>query len=287
MNMDAPQGRLACVGLGMMLGAHLGPRARAHIEEAEVVFVAASDPVVEQWVRSLRPDARSLQPFYAEGKSRYATYREMVAALLAEVRGGRRVCAAFYGHPGVFARVPHEAIAQARAEGHEALMEPGVSAEDCLYADLAIDPGAVGCQHYEATQFLLYRRRIDPSAWLVLWQVGVVGDRACTRYATSPDHVRLLVERLLEDYPPAHEAIAYEAPTLPIALPRIERVPLHALPGTTLRMHTTLALPPARALQPDAAMQARLAALEAGIPLSPRPRPRLAVVPTPIPEPHA
>src|SRR3546814_14587936 len=77
------------------------------------------------------------------------TYREMVAAMLAEVRAGRRVCGAFYGHPGVFARVPHKAIAQARAEGFEAHMEAGVSAEDCLYADLGIDPGEVGCQHYE------------------------------------------------------------------------------------------------------------------------------------------
>src|SRR3546814_12671609 len=39
------------------------------------------------------------------------------------------------------ALVPHKAIAQARAEGLEAHMEAGVSAEDCLYADLGIDPG--------------------------------------------------------------------------------------------------------------------------------------------------
>ena len=56
--------------------------------------------------------------------------------------------------PGVFARVPHKAIAQARAEGFEAHMEAGVSAEDCLYADLGIDPGEVGCQQYEASQFM-------------------------------------------------------------------------------------------------------------------------------------
>ena len=74
--------------------------------------------------------------------------------MLAEVRAGRRVCGAFYGHPGVFTRVPNKAIAQARAEGFEAHMEAGVSAEDCLYADLGIDPGEVGCQQYEASQFM-------------------------------------------------------------------------------------------------------------------------------------
>ncbi|HST44965.1 MAG TPA: SAM-dependent methyltransferase, partial [Luteimonas sp.] len=199
--MSGKRGSLACVGIGMMLGAHIGPRARSTIEQADVVFVAVSDPLVEAWIQGMHRDVRSLQPFYREGKSRHDTYRQMVAAMLAEVRGGRTVCGAFYGHPGVFARVPHEAIAATRAEGFDAWMEPGISAEDCLYADLALDPGRTGCQHFEATQFLLYRRRIDPSALLVLWQPGVVGDRSTARFSASPDHLRVLVQRLAEDYP--------------------------------------------------------------------------------------
>jgi hypothetical protein len=187
----------------------------------------------------------------------------MVAAMLEEVRTGHRVCGAFYGHPGVFARVPHDAIAAARQAGYEACMEPGISAEDCLYADLGLDPGRVGCQHYEATQFLLYRRRIDPSAWLVLWQVGIVGDRSCTRFSTSPAHRQLLVDRLGEDYPAAHEVIAYEAATLPITAPRIERLPLRALAGAELHMHSTLVVPPALEMPRDEAMHARIEALEA------------------------
>jgi hypothetical protein len=255
-------GSLACVGLGMMLGAHLGARARSHIERADVVFVAASDAIVEWWVQQMRPDARSLQPYYAEGKSRYRTYREMVAAMLAEVRAGYRVCGAFYGHPGVFAKVPHDAITQARAEGFEATMEPGVSAEDCLYADLGIDPGRVGCQHHEASQLLFYRRRIDPSAYLVLWQVGLVGDRSCSRFATGPAHRQLLVERLLQDYPAGHEAIVYEAPTLPFMAARITSIRIEALPTTELHMHSTLVIPPAARLQRDEEMLARIARIE-------------------------
>src|SRR5690606_15671130 len=138
----------------------------------------------------------------------------------AEARAGHRVCGAFYGHPGVFAEVPHRAIARARAEGLEAVMEPGISAEDCLYADVGFDPGTVGCQHYEASQFMFYHRRVDPSAWLVLWQVGIAGDRSLARRATGPTHRRLLVELLAECYPRDHEVVAYEAATLPIAAPR-------------------------------------------------------------------
>jgi precorrin-2 methylase len=256
------EGSLACVGTGMMLGAHMGPRARATIEQADVVFAAVSDPLVELWVQQMHPDVRSLQPFYGEGKSRHDTYRQMVEAMLAEVRAGHRVCGAFYGHPGVFALVPHRAIAQARAEGYDAHMEPGVSAEDCLYADLGIDPGMFGCQHFEASQFMFYRRRIDPSAYLVLWQVGVAGDRSIRRFATGRGHRQLLVERLLEDYPAAHPIILYEAATLPIATPRMEEMPLSGLVDAEMSLQTTLVIPPAMPLQRDEVMLERIRQLD-------------------------
>jgi hypothetical protein len=256
------QGSLACVGLGMMLGAHVSPRSRSHIEQADVVFVLVSDPLVELWVQDMRPDARSLQPFYREGQSRLTSYRGMVEAMLVEVRAGRRVCGVFYGHPGVFALVPHKAIAGARAEGFEAHMEPGISAEDCLYADLGIDPGTFGCQHYEASQYMFYKRRIDPSAYLVLWQVGMAGDRSLARFATGPAYRRLLVELLAQDYPASHPVIAYEAATLPITAPRMDTLCLSDLVEADLRLQTTLVFPPARPMERNQEMLDRLAALD-------------------------
>ena len=246
----------------MMLGALLGARGRSHIEQGAVVFVAVSHPIVELWVQQMHADVRSLQPHYAEGKSRHQTYREMVGSMLAEVRAGRRVCGAFYGHPGVFAQVPHAAIAQARHEGYEATMEAAVSAEDCLYADLGFDPGHVGCQHYEASQLLIFKRLIDTSAYLVLWQVSLAGDRTYRRFASGQAMRQLLVDRLLEDYPPQHEVIVYEAATLPINQPRVDRVRLDELASVELRMHSTLVVPPGRALERDPAMIARMQQVE-------------------------
>jgi len=256
------QGSLACVGLGMMLGAHLSPRSRSHIEQADVVFALVSDPLVELWVQEMRPDMRSLQPFYCEGTSRLTSYNAMVEAMLAEVRAGRRVCGVFYGHPGVFALVPHKAVAGARAEGFEAVMEPGISAEDCLYADLGIDPGKYGCQHFEASQLMFYQRRIDPSAYLIIWQVGMAGDRSLARFSTGPAYRRLLVELLALDYPLAHPVIAYEAATLPITAPRMDELRLSDLVDADLRLQTTLVFPPAMPMQRNQQMLDRLAQLD-------------------------
>jgi Tetrapyrrole (Corrin/Porphyrin) Methylases len=250
------------VGVGMTLGSHITPLSRSHIEKADVVFAAVSDGIVELWLNEMHPDVRSLQPFYREGKSRMETYRQMVEAMLAEVRAGKNVCGAFYGHPGVFAWPPHKAIAMARSEGYRAHMEPGISAEDCLYADLGIDPGTVGCQHFEASQLLFYKRRIDPAAYLILWQVGVAGDQSLARFSTGAAYRQMLVDVLARDYPLGHEVIVYRCATLPIHESRIERVALGTLPNVNIDLRDTVILPPAYVLQPDIEMRARLAALD-------------------------
>lgn len=255
-------GSLACVGVGITLGSHLAPLARSYIEQADVVFAAMSDAIVEKWLESMNTDVRSLQPLYAEGKPRMRTYREMVNALLTEVRAGKKVCAAFYGHPGVFAWSPHRAIAVARKEGYEAYMEPAISAEDCLYADLGIDPGAFGCQHHEASQLLYYKRRIDPSAYLILWQAGAVGDQARARATTDNAYRQVLADRLAEDYPLDHKIIIYRAATLPIDKPRIERIALRKIASAHIEVPDTLVVPPSQKLVPDIKTLRRLAKLE-------------------------
>ncbi|MEY2169964.1 MULTISPECIES: SAM-dependent methyltransferase [unclassified Rhodanobacter] len=260
---DTRRGSLSCVGLGMTLGSHLTPLARSHIEQADVVFAALSDAIAEEWLKRMHPDVRSLQPNYAEGKPRIKTYREWVALMMAELRAGKRVCGVFYGHPGIFAWSPHKVIEQARAEGYEAHMEPGISAEDCLYADLGIDPGTYGCQHFEASQLMYWERRIDPAGYLVLWQVGIIGNRSVGRFDIGPAYRALLVERLGQDYPPDHEVIIYRGATLPIEHPCIQRITLRELVDVPLTAEETVVLPPAVTLQPNRAMLDRLQALDA------------------------
>ncbi|UPG91741.1 SAM-dependent methyltransferase [Luteibacter aegosomaticola] len=257
------KGSIACVGMGITLGSHLTPLSRSHIETADVVFAALSDHVVQLWLERLNADVRSLQPYYQPGKSRMRTYREWVEVMMTEVRAGKRVCAVFYGHPGIFAWSPHKVVEVARAEGYAAHMEAGVSAEDCLYADLGIDPGRVGCQHLEASQPLFFERHLDTTSYVVLWQLGVVGDRSLGRFLTPDAYRELLTERLLADYPADHEITIYRAPTLPIHGPHIQRMALRDFSKGTFTGHETMVLPPAQALRPNVAMRARLDALDA------------------------
>ncbi|MDF4004690.1 SAM-dependent methyltransferase [Luteibacter sp. PPL201] len=260
-----PRGSIACVGMGMTLGSHLTPLARSHIEQADVVFGGLSDGIVERWLQRMHHDVRSLQAYYGEGKPRTATYRQWVDVMMAEVRAGKRVCGVFYGHPGIFAWAPHKVIETARAEGFAAHMEPGISAEDCLYADLGIDPGSVGCQHFEASQFIYHRRRIDPAAYLVLWQVGMLGNRSVGTLRHDAAYRQVLVDVLARDYPLDHAVVLYRAATLPVERPRIQRLALRDLPQADVPRESTMVVPPACPLAIDPAIRARLDALDRDI----------------------
>jgi len=242
------KGSIVCVGIGMTLGSHISPLARNYIEQADIVFSLVSDGLVEQWIEGMNDDVRSLQPYYHEGTSRIVTYKNMVQAIIEEVKKGHRVVGAFYGHPGVFACVPHLAIEQAKSMGYFAQMEPGISAEDCLFADLGIDPGEYGCAQFESSQFMFYKRQIDPSAYLILWQIGIAGDTSLAKFSTGADYRQVLVEILQENYPLTHQVILYEAPTLAIYQPRKSVMSLSKLLTAQINPHTTLVIPPSKKL---------------------------------------
>ena len=251
------RGQLVVVGTGLRSTGHFTAEALAWIRAADKVLYVVGDPVAEQVLRDLNPDGvESLQVLYGEGKERQRTYDEMVERILTCVRSGLRTCGAFYGHPGVFVYPSHVAIQRARAEGYPAVMLPGISAEDCLFADLGLDPATFGCQSYEATDFLFSERRIEPSAALVLWQIGVVGNTTFTAGEYDRSLLPLLVTKLCETYPPEHEVVAYEAAVHIGCPPRTIRSSLAHLHTVPMTAATTLFVPPASGVQPDYRYQA-------------------------------
>ena len=255
-------GSLVCVGTGMTLGAHISPIAQSHITQADIVFSLMANGFAEKWLEGMNTNVQSLQSYYQEGKNRNITYNEMVEAILTEVRAGKNVVAAFYGHPGVFACVAHRAINKAELENLPASMEPGISAEDCLYADLSIDPGKTGCSHYETSQFMFYKRNVDNAGYLILWQVALAGDKSLAKFSTGSAYRKVLVDLLLEYYPSDHQVILYQAKGIAIEAMRAEKIALSALVDAELFMHTTLVIPPSEKMKPNDKVLALLAAID-------------------------
>jgi hypothetical protein len=221
-----------------------------------VPYVVA-DPIAATRLESLNRNARSLTELYRAGVPRRRIYEEMVDEILGPVRDGKRVCAVFYGHPGVYVEPSHDAVRRAREEGFEARMLPGVSAEDCLVADLGVDPGESGWQSWEATSFLLHGFRPDPTAGLVLWQVDGIG-KLDWDLDPDPRGLAALADVLVELYPPEHELLFYRASIYPIAVASTTRVRLDELPTLPSAPTGTLYVPPLPPRPVDAAMAERL-----------------------------
>ncbi|NLG76029.1 MAG: hypothetical protein GX535_07310 [Xanthomonadaceae bacterium] len=249
------------MGVGIHPGAHLTPAAKSHIDRSDIVFADVPHEAFEVWLSELHGDVRSLRDIRAERKPRMEANRTIVQILLGEVRAGKSVCGAFYGHSGLFGGPAHIAVRTARTEGYAAHMEPGISTVDFLYADLGIDPGKFGCQHYEANQLVRYRRSLDSSAYLMLWNIdsppeGIVAEANLVAYRT------LLLEVLADEYPPRHQILVYRPADRVHGAPKILRIPLELLPTADIDAHACVVIPPAAELLPDTARQARLALLE-------------------------
>lgn len=244
------KGSLVVVGTGLLTPAHLSQESINRIQTADIVHVLVPDPLGLSAVHELNSNIKNLAELYYDAKSgknganRLEAYELMVESILNDVRLGMRVCAIFYGHPGVFVYPSHVSISKAKQEGFDAKMLPAISAEDCLFADLGVDPGDLGCQAYEASQFIFFKHKINTCSALILWQIGVVGDETLTKLEPSENGLDMLKEKLLTYYPPHHKITLYEASTLPIIPPRMDIIKLDELSDVKVKTITTLYVPP-------------------------------------------
>ncbi len=238
------KGSLVIVGTGISVAGQMTIITQNHIKQADVVFVAIPNKPGVEFVKSLNPNTVSLTDHYEIGKSRVQTYQDMCDVIINAVESGQKVCAAFYGHPGVFVNPSHRVIEILREREFSVSMEPGISAEDCLVADLGIDPAQYGCQSYEATQFLFRKYTLDPYMTQIMWQIWGVGDHV---FKTTTEHktdgLKILVDKLMQHYPENHTAIIYEARISPFFVSRMEEIRLVDLPSANLNAISTLVIP--------------------------------------------
>jgi precorrin-4 methylase len=239
---DSP-GRLMVVGTGITAVSQLTLETVAWIEAADVVCYVLADPLTERWIRSHAKASEDLARLHRAGVPRIDAYRAMSDRLVGHARDGKLVVGVFYGHPGVFTSPSHWAVAAAKAAGIPARMLPAVSAEDCLFADLGIDPGDGAGQSFEATDMLIRGRVPATDAHLIVWQIGVVAQLQLT---TGGGHIAELVRYLGRFYPDDHVVTHYQAAQSVATDPTIQPVPLAELASLPLAVTSTLYVPPLR-----------------------------------------
>lgn len=236
---------LVVVGSGIKFLSHLTNEAKIYMEQSDKILYLVNEPAMKEWIKNKFPTAESLDTIYVSHHLRSHCYRAIKDYILSCLYQQQHICVVIYGHPTVFAQPALEAVIQAKQEGHDAIILPGISAEDCLFADLLINPGVNGCQSFETTDFLIHNRKYDSRSHLILWQIGMIGVLGHTQKQDDLVGIRLLLNRLRINYKADHKVIVYEAAQYPHFNPRIEEIELMQLTNATLSQISTLYVPPA------------------------------------------
>lgn len=234
---------LTILGSGVKSISHITVETSAYLSDSECVFYLVNEPILEQLVQQQNQNAISLDFLYDCHANRISNYRA-IGQHVAQHLDNQKVCLLLYGHPTVFCDIAIEADKAAQALGHSTLILPGISAEDCLFADLKIDPSSCGCLSYEATDLLVYKRQLNVSSHLVLWQVGMIGALGNFETHDNQRGQALLCEYLLSSYDADHAIICYEASQYPHFQPVIKHFSLSQLPEEQLSPISTLYIAP-------------------------------------------
>lgn len=241
---DYKNASLVIVGSGIKSLSHLTIETKTYICNSDKVLYLVNEPIMERWICNNNPNSESLESIYMSYNLRKDAYQAISNYILKKLRECQHICVVLYGHPMVFSEPAINVITQARSEGFYAKTLPGISAEDCLYADLSIDPGAAGCQSFETTDFLLRNQLFDPTCHLILWQVGVIGVLEPPKDHDNTHGLIILLNYLKKYYPLTHPIVLYEAAIYPHFEPVINHACLEQIVHLSFSTISTLYIPP-------------------------------------------
>lgn len=231
---------LVVVGTGIKTLSHLTEETKVLIRHVEKVLYLVNEPLLKTWILDNAKKAESLEPFYHAKPKRIDAYETMTQKIIETYYNVESLCVALYGHPILFAASALQAVKRIRTQGGHATILPAVSAIDCLFSDLAINPGDRGYYSVDATDLLIYGKRIDPYSHLIILQANSLGAYDLKNTTKLP----ILMQYLCGFYPDNHQIILYEAPQYPRQKPKIKKALLHTLATQTVTPKTTLYLSP-------------------------------------------
>jgi hypothetical protein len=234
------------VGLGIVNVDQITREAERAIRECHEVLYLDTGIATRQFLEGLCPRVTGLyETSYVEGAHRLEAYGHMAARVVDAALDHPPVAFAVQGHPVVGMQAPILIRDMAAALGLSVKVLPGISAMDCLFAELMIDPCLSGLQMYEATDLLLRRRPLQPDVPALIWQVGAIETRLHTMSRSRPERFERLRAHLVRFYPPTHVVSAVFAAPHPLMNSRIIPFALEAIGRHAAELHAgyTLYIP--------------------------------------------
>jgi len=235
------------VGLGILNVDHVTRETEGVLRRCHEVLYVDTGVATKAFLEGLCPRITDLyQTSYAEDSPRLDAYHHMAARVVDAAMAHPPVAFAMHGHPIVGVYAPFLIRDMARMLDLKVQVLPGISAMDCLFAELMVDPCVSGMQMYEATDLLLRRRTLHPDVPALIWQIGNVETRLHTSRVSKPERFERFRAFLMRFYPPAHPVTAYYAAPHPLMPSTVLSFPLSEMCVDAYRLHAgfTLYVPP-------------------------------------------
>lgn len=236
---------LIIAGLGIKFLSHLTKETEKIIQESDKVLYLANDILFPEWIGITNKNSESLDDLYFAKCNRSDSYHLITQKILAELEHYKNVCFIIYGNPNLLVQVTSLVTSAAENNGCEVYTLPAISSLDCLLADLNINPGAGGMQLFEATELLVYRKIIDVTSHVVIFQPAAIGQVGHTRNQKLREKtLELLSNYLCEFYDGNHQVIIYEASQYPNKKPKVINVLLKNISKAKISSKSTIYISP-------------------------------------------
>jgi len=238
---------LIIAGLGIKFLSHLTKETEKIIQEGDKILYLANDLFFPEWIEHFNKNTESLDQLYFSKSARCDSYNAIKDKILSELNNFQNVVFIIYGNPNFLVQVTSLVSRAAESNGHEFYILPAISSLDCLLADLNINPGDSGMQLFEATELIAYRKILDLTSHVVIFQAAAIGQSGHTRnkIATTKG-LKILCDYLGEFYSCAQEIIFYEASQYPNKKPVIIRTILKNAYKVEISSKSTMYIPPSK-----------------------------------------
>jgi uncharacterized protein YabN with tetrapyrrole methylase and pyrophosphatase domain len=241
--MSVPKNLIIC-GSGIKSLSHHTREFDVAVKNADVVIYLINEPILELWLQENSKKSFSLRELYFLSPQRANSYRLIEEKVIASFKHYNNICLVFYGHPLLLADSVSSIIKEAKSKDIKVQVLPGLSAFDCLLADLEIKLDG-GCFMMEATFFLKHQTKIDTSYHVILWQIGMI-DISSSPTSENPGSLLKLKNELIKYYPTSSIIYLYEASLYPYRKPLIVRTNINDLTEYHPSSITTAYIPPIR-----------------------------------------
>jgi tetrapyrrole methylase family protein/MazG family protein len=233
---------LIICGAGIKSLSHHTKEFDVSVKSADIVIYLVNEPLLEIWLTKNTKKSFSLNPIYFSYPQRDQSYKKITETVISSFNDFDNVCLVFYGHPILLADSVNSIIKEAKTLDINVQVLPGISAFDCLLADLEINLNG-GCFLSEASHLIKNQIKLDTSNHVIIWQVGVI-DVESPRTNEYKGNVWKLKHELLKYYHKDSEVYLYEASIYPHIKPLIKKTKVGLIDKMEISSITTAYIPP-------------------------------------------